>query len=216
MELKNKTVVFLGDSITEGVGATAPENCYVSLFSKAHPEARVMNFGISGTRIACQLKPSANPRWDKFFASRINDMPKEADLVFIFGGTNDYGHGDAPMGSFGDTDGYSFYGGLYDLYTRLINKYPDAKIIVMTPMHRTGELEPHAHPDGDFTLQDYVNAVRESAEYFSLPIIDLWQISGMQPAIEIIKEKYIPDGVHPSDAGYKKLFDIIEAYVKAV
>lgn len=216
MDLKNKTVCFLGDSITEGVGATAPENCYVSLFAKAHPEAKVFNFGISGTRIAAQLKPSAKSRWDKYFASRIDDMPKSADLIFVFGGTNDYAHGDAPMGSFGDTEIYSFYGALYVLYTSLLNKYPDAKIVILTPLHTTIERGLKSRPDGDFTLSDYVDAIRECAEYFSLPIIDMWRISGMQPSVEIIKEKYLPDGLHPSDAGYKKIFSIIDSYVKSI
>ena len=29
-------------------------------------------------------------------------MPTDADFTFVFGGTNDYGHGDAKMGTFGD------------------------------------------------------------------------------------------------------------------
>ena len=42
---------FLGDSITEGVGASAPENNYVSLVGKKTGH-EVINYGISGTRIA--------------------------------------------------------------------------------------------------------------------------------------------------------------------
>ena len=216
MELKNKTVIFLGDSITEGVGASSPDKCYVSLFAKAHPEARVHNFGISGSRIAIQLKPSVNPRWDKYFASRIDDMPNEADLICVFGGTNDYGHGDAPFGDLDDTDGYSFVGALGDLYTRLINKFPAAKIVVFTPTHRVAEAEAHAKPDGEFTLRDYVDGIREVAQIYSLPVLDLWSISGIQPNLEIQKEMFMPDGIHPSDAGYARLFAIIDSYVKSL
>ena len=50
MNLTGKTVCFLGDSITEGAGASAKDKCYVSLFKAAHPEATVHNFGIGGTR----------------------------------------------------------------------------------------------------------------------------------------------------------------------
>ena len=215
MKLNNKVVCFLGDSITEGVGSTEG-NCFVSLFAKAHPEARVYNFGISGTRIAKQLKPSVNTRWDKYFASRIDDMPKNADLIFVFGGTNDFGHGDAPFGELGDTDGYSFSGGLHDLFTRLINKYPFANIVCMTPLHRCSENEKATKPDGEFILRDYVQRIKETTEYFSIPTIDLWQISGIQPSIPLVKDTFMPDGIHPSDAGYKKLFDIVNAYVEAL
>ena len=46
-----KTIAFLGDSITEGVGASSPETNYVSLVGKKTGH-EVINYGVSGTRIA--------------------------------------------------------------------------------------------------------------------------------------------------------------------
>ena len=72
MDLNNKKVLFLGDSITEGCGASDLENCYVSLFKKAYPNAKIFNYGIGGTRIAQKLNaPSEIEIWDKHFSSRI-------------------------------------------------------------------------------------------------------------------------------------------------
>ena len=51
MELQNKTVLFLGDSITEGVGVSAPDKSFVSVFGKL-THVNTVNYGISGTRIA--------------------------------------------------------------------------------------------------------------------------------------------------------------------
>lgn len=31
---------------------------------------------------------------------RADEMDDDADIVIVFGGTNDYGHGDAPMENF--------------------------------------------------------------------------------------------------------------------
>ena len=216
MELKNKTVCFLGDSITEGHGASAPERCFVSLFAKAHPEAKVHNFGIGGTRIAKQIKPSANPKWDKYFGGRLEKMPKDADLICVFGGTNDYGHGDAPFGEPTDTDEYSFSGALNNLITSLINKYPDSKIVFFTPLHRVNEEEYAERRDGLFTLRDYVQRIKDLAEYFSVPVLDLWAVSGIQPSIPIIKERFMPDGLHPNDAGYERLFEIVNSYISSI
>lgn len=213
MELKNKTVCFLGDSITAGTGASSPEKCYVSLFAKVHPSAKVYNFGIGGTRIAKQIKQSENLKWDKYFGGRVADMPKNADLICVFGGTNDFGHGDAPFGELGDTDEYTFSGAVYTLMRSLIEKYSDAKIVFFTPLHRASELNIAVRRDGEFILRDYVKRIKETAEYFSIPVLDLWSVSGIQPSVEIIKEKYLPDGLHPNDAGYKKLFDIINSYI---
>lgn len=68
MNLNNKKVLFLGDSITEGCGASDLENCYVSLFKKAYPNAKIFNYGIGGTRIAQKLNgPSEIEIWINIF-----------------------------------------------------------------------------------------------------------------------------------------------------
>lgn len=216
MELKNKTVCFLGDSITQGAEASSADNCFVSLFAKAHPEARVRNFGISGTRIARQTKPSANANHDKLFSGRVEAMPKDADLICVFGGTNDFGHGDARMGSFDDLDDYSFCGALKDLAVKLINRYPTAEIVFFTPLHRASELNPAKKPDGEYLLKDYVEMVRANAEYYSLPVLDLWSVSGMQPSVPVIRDTFMPDGLHPNDAGHKKLFETVDRFIAAL
>ena len=75
MELKGKKIIFLGDSITEGVGASATDKRYTDLVAQK-TGATVYNHGIGGTRIAKQKTPSYNPVWDKDFCSRAKDMEK--------------------------------------------------------------------------------------------------------------------------------------------
>lgn len=214
MKLNGKTVCFLGDSITEGAGASSKDKCYVSLFAAAHPEAKVMNFGIGGTRIAKQKTPSENPRWDLDFVSRVPEMPEQADLICIFGGTNDFGHGDAPMGSFGCKTPDTFYGALYTLTLDLINKYPTARIVYFTPLHRKTKPEPRYKGDGYWSQEDYVDAIRKNAAFFACPVLDLRTESGIQPQIPVIAEKFTTDGLHPNDAGYERLFRIIDRYIE--
>ncbi len=218
MELKNKKILFLGDSITEGAGASVVENRFTDLVAK-ELEADFENYGIGGTRIAKQTNPSEYPRWDKDFISRVEEMDKEADLVVVFGGTNDWGHGDSSFGDFSSRDPYTFYGALHVLYTALIEKYPASTIIVLTPLHRCGEndrnIDPK-RPNNIRLLKEYVEAIREVAEYYSLPVLDLYKTSGLQPAIPIIKETYMPDGLHPNDAGYKVLADKVIAFLKSL
>ena len=217
MDIKNKKICFLGDSITEGHGASDREKtCFVSLFRDAHPEAKVLNYGIGGTRLAFQRVLSAKPRHEQPFYTRIEGMEEGADLVCVFGGTNDYGHGDAPMGKLGDTTPETFYGALYTVSQMLVNKYPAARIVFFTPLHRTNEDTPKQRDDGAWILRDYVNAVRRNAEYFGFPVLDLWSVSGLQPALPVIKETYLPDGLHPNDAGYKRLYEIVEQFVQSL
>ena len=214
MDLTNKTVCFLGDSITYGHSASAKEKCYVSLFAAAHPEATVYNFGIGGTRIAKQTTPSKHPKHDLDFVSRVKEFPTHADLVCVFGGTNDYGHGDAPMGKFGDTENDTFYGALHKLSTLLINKYPTARIVYFTPLHRDHKEAVALRDDGEWVLEDYVKAIKENAAYFAHPVLDLRVLSGLQPQVPVLKGTYMPDGLHPNDMGYERLFRIINKFIE--
>ena len=71
-------------------------------------------------------------------------MQDNVDIVFVFGGTNDYGHGDAPFGKFEDRTMDTYCGALHYLMRGLIQKYPAAQIVFMTPLHREGENTPSA------------------------------------------------------------------------
>lgn len=213
MQLTGKTVCFLGDSITEGAGASAKEKCFVSLFAAAHPEATVHNFGIGGTRIARQTAPSENPRWDLDFVSRVPQMPDEADVICVFGGTNDFGHGDARFGHWGDKTNDTFWGALYTLSMDLINKYPTARIVFFTPLHRNTKLAPRDKGDGFWSLDDYAEAIRKNAAYFAFPVLDLRTQSGIQPQVPVLAEKFTKDGLHPNDAGYERLFRMVDHFI---
>ena len=215
MELKDLKINFLGDSITNGTGASATENRFIDKVAE-YTGAVCRNYGIGGTRIARQHKPSEIPEFDLDYCSRVAEMDPDADVVVVFGGTNDYDHGDAPVGKFSDRTPDTFYGALHTLYTSLIEKYSDSYIIVMTPLHRCGENFIHQGVDGPKApLKDYVNIIREVAEYYSLPVIDLYATSGLQPEIPIIKEKFMADGLHPTDEGHKILAKKVVAFLKS-
>lgn len=135
MDLKQKRIFFLGDSITEGVGASCPECGYVSVFEKLSG-AYVKNYGVAGTRIARQTNCTI-PEWDENdFLTRVDNMDDDASVVFVLGGTNDYGHDDAQIGDFNSRSEYTFYGAMHILCNKLINKYPFAQIVFATPLHR--------------------------------------------------------------------------------
>ena len=216
MELKGKVVNFLGDSITAGAGATCNENCFCSVLEKEFELKSANNYGIGGTRIARQIVASKISKMDKYFASRIEEMDENADAVVVFGGTNDFGHGDAPIGSFDDRTPDTFYGACHDLFTRLIEKFSDVPIVVVTPLHRTNEDNPRGDGNTAYNygvLKDYVDIILEVARYYSLPVCDLFAHSGLQPKIPVINEKYYKDGLHPNDRGHAYVADKIGKFL---
>ncbi len=210
MELIGKKIAFLGDSITQGCGCSTFENGFVGVFGRK-TGAEAQNYGIGGTRIARKHRRSADPIWDQCFLDRVETMDRDADCVVVFGGTNDFGHGDGGIGVFEDRDEFTFYGALHSLINRLIYRYPDKKIVFMTPLHRTSEnITTNEIGLPRVKLVEYVRAIREVCEYYSIPVIDLYAESGLQPAVEILKRLYMPDGLHPNDAGAQKLAAVVE------
>lgn len=211
MELNRKKVFFLGDSITEGVGASSPEHGYTSVFGKLSG-AIVKNYGVAGTRIARQTN-CIHKLWDENdFIIRTDLMDDDADVIVVLGGTNDFGHGDAEIGDFNSKSEYTFYGAMHILCKKLIYKYPHAEIVFVTPLHRCDE-------DGAPTsvpLKKYVDIIKEVAGFYGLPVLDLFKTSGLQPKVDIIKEIYMPDGLHPSDAGAKRVAERICGFLRAL
>ena len=201
MELKGTKINFLGDSITEGAGTSSHDKMFTMLIEREYG-AICQNYGIGGTRIARQKTPTEE-KWDRDFISRVPEMDNDADIVVVFGGTNDFGHGDAPLGTMDDRTPYTFYGALHCLYTALTEKYPGVPVVILTPLHRWNEDSPKGDnkPAPVGTLKEYVNIIREVAEYYSLPVLDLFKESGLQPKIPVIQQKYVPDGLHPNDDG---------------
>ena len=220
MEFQGKTINFLGDSITEGVGTSGAGHIYCDLVG-AELGATVRNYGISGTRFALQGTPTeANPRFDLNFCDRVAEMDADADAVVVFGGTNDFGHGDAPIGKPTDRTYESFYGACHQLFSSLIAKYPTAVIAVMTPLHRASE----DNPLGDgrkpahcaVPLAEYVRIIREVAEEYALPVLDLFAHGGIQPKYEAQRALLCPDGLHPNDAGHRIIARKLAAFLKTL
>ena len=202
MKLEGLTINFLGDSITEGVGTKSADEIYHAVLARKAGLKEARNYGISGTRFAYQNGTSeTHPKDDNTdklcFSRRFDKMDNDADAVVVFGGTNDFGHGDAEIGSFDDRTPDTFYGACHYLFSGLVNKYPGKPIIIMTPTHRLQETLPIKSE----TLRDYVNIIREVSEFYSLPVCDLYAMSGMQPQLQVMKEMYMPDGLHPNGAG---------------
>ena len=114
MKLKGRKVLILGDSITEGVGASSYDKSYVPVFEKLSG-ANVKNYGVSGTRIARQTVKYEIEQFDRDFLERVEEMDSDADIIVVFGGTNDFGHGDAKIGDFNSRSECTFYGAMHCL-----------------------------------------------------------------------------------------------------
>jgi len=222
MNLEGLKINFLGDSITQGLRTKNKEAIYPAVLKREAKLKEARNYGISGTRYALQKGTPERPKDDyedvNSFCERFDQMDDDADVVIVFGGTNDYGHGDARLGGFSDRTPDTFYGACHYLFRGLIKKYLGKTIVIMTPLHRLEETRNNGtqKTEGYGTLREYVNIIREVAEYYSLPVLDLYAISGLQPEIDEIREKYIPDGLHPNENGHAVIAHKLKRFLEAL
>lgn len=214
MELQGKKINFLGDSITEGCCASAPEKGFVEVLKRSAGLAQARNYGIGGTRIARQRVPSQEAKYDLDFCSRATQMEKDADVILVFGGTNDHGHGDAPMGTEHDRTPDTFIGACHYLWSQLKACFPESRIVVLTPLHRVEENIPKGR--GGWLLKDYVSVIRATAKEYGLSVLDLFETSALQAQVPEIAEKLTTDGLHPNDEGHGILAEEIKVFLEAL
>ena len=225
MNIQGFKVNFLGDSITEGVGVSdIPSNRYDNRLKVLCQLSAVNNYGVSGTRLAHQIRASETPRFDLCFCGRVYNMDTSADMVIVYGGVNDYIHGDAPFGEMGDTTPATFCGGVYFLMKYLKENYPDKPIIFLTPArmflrHEVTDLQPSTHarkwtPGKE--LAAYVDVILETAKQFGIPVLDLYHNLGLDPHDQAVFDAYTVDGLHFNDAGHAVLANCIKEFIESL
>ena len=205
MKLTDLTIAFIGDSITEGIGATSKECSFPSVFEKNTDIKKSLNYGLSGTRIARQKKTFMNyHEWDNDFISRVDIMDSSADCVIVCGGINDYMHGDAELGSLDDSTEYTFCGAMNILISKLKNKFPQKPLIFMTPIHFVEEKSPeYAHINKGYYFYEYLEAIKQICDYHSVIVFDLHSEIGIDSKNKKDKEEFYSDTIHLNDNGYK-------------
>lgn len=211
---KKKKIACLGDSITEGVNASGWQwHRYIDKYFKENGvETTIVNLGVGGTSVCTSsyVTSSLQP-----FVNRLNTIPADADVIVIFGGTNDWGN-NATLGTISDTGSSSFYGAYKYMLEWFANNRPNAKILTITPLKRYYRGYTSTWTNAQTTrnnkgqlLQDYVRAVKEVSEMYAIPCVDLHNESGLNPVLDIVRTKYMEDGLHPTAEGNKKMYPII-------
>lgn len=217
---KYHNIHVLGDSITEGVGASNESKTYPSVLSRL-TGAKVNNYGVSGSRITDAKTDIPHPA---AFVNRMYSMSPEADLIIVFGGTNDFWFGDCPIGIPTDRGRDTFYGALNNMMSYLKISYPNADIVFITPYQQSKdatETQPYKRSTygnyGTGTLKEYRIAMLDRCQYYGIPVLDLYADYELNTVdnIEALRKygQYLCDGCHLNDAGYNLLARKIYKFV---
>lgn len=225
MNIQGFKVNFLGDSITEGVGVEDIANCrYDNRLAAMCQLSATNNYGIGGTRLAHQIHPSEKPRHDLCFCGRVYNMDTTADMVIVYGGVNDYIHGDAPFGEMGDTTPATFCGAVYFLMNYLRENYPQKPLVFMTParccfLKELDDMKPstHAPQQSDRRpLLPYVDVILETGKKFDIPVLDMYRTLGLDPHDPQCFDTYTTDGLHFNDAGHAVIAQRLKEFIDSI
>lgn len=201
-------IACLGDSITAAANLESMENyqqySYPCVLKNILGAARVDNLGIGGSSIGRY--------WENAFVDRYQEIPKDTDLIIVMGGTNDgFCAAQKDFGSMEERSERTFIGDLDELIAGLKKDYPDAQIVLVTPLPNV--LHDMLRKERDYLLPQYTfaNAMKELAGEYDLPVIDLYNSNILDSHDAAVIYNYMPDGVHCNPAGYEILAQHIGA-----
>lgn len=199
-----KIIACVGDSITynngDGTGYPSRLKQYLNVILPKQGFI-VLNKGVSGEQ--------AHEMLDRF---KVEAIETNADLIFIFAGVNDVGHGfspDFPKG--GDPRGSSLDQYLSSIKSMIkIAKENNRKVVLITP---PTIFEDSMHP-ADIMLGKYSDALIEVAEEEDVPVADV------RKAFVELSHSYrkncnakdyllTVDGVHPNSLGNKVITECV-------
>ena len=220
-----KKVAFLGDSIIDE-RQLAGNNTFPH-FLESILGITPYVYGISGNQMH-QILPQAQ---------RLEaQLGQDVDAIIVFIGTNDYNHA-VPLGEWfterRDSASISmstrivkrhrvrnmtndtFRGRANIVMDFLKTHYPTTQIIFLTPIHRATFFGGNnIQPDEDFAnalglfLDSYVDAIKEMANVWAVPVIDLNAICGLYPVYDSNAGYFRnanADRLHPNTAGHKRM-----------
>ena len=98
--------------------------------------------------------------------------------------------------------------------------YPTKQIVLLTPIHRAEFYanEKNWQPREDYTnkcgeyIDAYVQSVKESANLWAVPVIDLNALSGLYPLMDEYAQYFHHadnDRLHPNDVGHRRMAQVL-------
>lgn len=209
-----KSITCLGDSITAGDGGEGKQiDSYVPRLRKWVGNASLNNYGRNGSKITRIDGDNGSS-----FVDRCTTIAGQ-DVVTIFGGINDF-QWNAPLGTMADGPDKTntFYGALKKVIITLSTNNPKAKLMLITPM-KTTKFQYHTFDENGKLMEngngntqlDFVNAIKDVGDYYSIPVLDMYRCSNYSPYLgsQLGHDNYTVDGLHPTEHGYERIAQTI-------
>ena len=201
-------ITCLGDSITAASNLDTIENyqsmSYPSQLGEILGAEEVVNLGIGGSSIGRY--------WENAFVDRYQEIPEDTDVILVMGGTNDgFCASEKELGSLEKREKDTFTGDLDELLFGLQKDYPDAQIVLITPLPNV--LHDLLRKSRDYLLPQsaFVRVMKQLGEEHGIPVIDLYNSNFLDTHDAAVIHALMPDGVHGNETSYRMLAQHIAA-----
>ena len=201
-------ITCLGDSITAASNLDTIENyqsmSYPSQLGEILGAEEVVKLGIGGSSIGRY--------WENAFVDRYQEIPEDTDVILVMGGTNDgFCASEKELGSLEKREKDTFTGDLDELLFGLQKDYPDAQIVLITPLPNV--LHDLLRKSRDYLLPQsaFVRVMKQLGEEHGIPVIDLYNSNFLDTHDAAVIHALMPDGVHGNETGYRMLAQHIAA-----
>lgn len=208
VDFSDKKITCLGDSITAAANLENIDNylqmSYPYQLGEILNAKEVVNLGIGGSSIGRY--------WENAFVDRYQDIPEDTDIIIVMGGTNDgFCATETDLGSFEERAERTFVGDLDELLRKLQENYPDAEIVLVTPLSNV--LHDMLRKERDYLLpqSSFVKVMKQLAAEYGIPVIDLYNAGILDSHDAAVIHGFVPDGVHGNEMGYQILAEHIAA-----
>lgn len=194
IDFSNKKIACLGDSITYGVGGSddgeGGKINYGYFLEEILNAKEVTTYGEGGM-------PLGDGYTDGSLINRFENIPKDTDIVIVFGGVNDFFIGKEYFGDMETKEDNTYCGSVNEMMQEMTVDYPKSDIFFVTTYKNS--MEQVEKFDGN--LNDYMEVQRNLAEEYNINIIELYATGFMDMNIPEIKNLLGYDSIHPNDAG---------------
>lgn len=215
--LYGKKLVFFGDSITANKGSWGDPDTI-----RGKNNMRGGNYAVGGMIYTVLSSSNDSNNIYLRMKAKVSEVT-DSDYICFQGATNDAFRG-VPLGEMSDENDFTTelntgnFAGAFEMACRFLRvNIPQAKLLYIVNLKIPRNTN----------LKKYVEIAKKICNKYSIKYLDLWNDSGLNPAIQSINDKYYSkdssvstehgDQTHPTPEGYKlHLNDKVEAALNSL
>lgn len=219
IDFSDVKITILGDSLTQGSNLDEEDRdkySYPAILQEILGCKEIVNLGIGGSTISALGDNAMVERW--------SDIPKDSDIIIVFGGSNDmlfedkwdYGFLEYNNRMHGDT----FCGDLDTLMSKIEYVYRDhnednyCKLICINPPSTILSTAFYNIDPGNLVHQkEFAKAINQVASEYSFEVIDFYNNNILNTHDRDVNEQFMPDGIHGNEEGYRIMAEHIASQI---